>query len=153
MATRVIVDTSVLVALMDAKDVWHGEATAIASGLVGSAAELIYFDCVMNETVSVLARRLAAAQGEAAFGMALRALRNSVRNENVTWVYPTVRRHYDGCMALVANHGGAVNFHDALIAVAAREERLRHIASFDADFDRFQWMARVKSPADAQALR
>ena len=49
-------------------------------------------------------------------------------------------------MALVRTHGGELNFHDALIALACQEFGIKHIASFDGDFDREAWLKRLGSP-------
>ena len=58
MTNRVVLDTSVLVALVDARDKWHSAATAIKDVLKAGSVGLIYLDPVINETISVLARRL-----------------------------------------------------------------------------------------------
>jgi len=52
-----VIDTNVLVGLLDDRDKWHDVAVALRDELAKSQAELVYFDCVINETVSVLARR------------------------------------------------------------------------------------------------
>jgi predicted nucleic acid-binding protein len=52
MATAVI-DVNVLVGLLDERDKWHGTAVAIRDALDEADAELIYFDCVLNEEISV----------------------------------------------------------------------------------------------------
>jgi predicted nucleic acid-binding protein len=58
MTNRVVLGTSVLVALVDARDKWHSAATAIKDALKAGRVGLVYLDPVINETVSVLARRL-----------------------------------------------------------------------------------------------
>jgi predicted nucleic acid-binding protein len=40
----------------------------------------------------------------------------------------------------------ALNFHDALIALACRERDIPAIASFDADFDQVPWLRRLSAP-------
>jgi predicted nucleic acid-binding protein len=57
MTTPVCIDTSLLVALIDSKDKWHTPAVALSEAARQVEAEVIYFDCVLNETISVLARR------------------------------------------------------------------------------------------------
>jgi predicted nucleic acid-binding protein len=42
---------------------------------------------------------------------------------------------------------GALNFNDALIALACREREIPTIASFDADFDQITWL-RLAHPED-----
>ena len=53
----VAVDTNVLVALVDSQDKWHARAVALREALKTARVDLLYFDPVLNETVSVLARR------------------------------------------------------------------------------------------------
>lgn len=53
---QVAIDTNVLVALVDARDKWHASARALRDALKTTAGELVYFDLVLNEAVSVLAR-------------------------------------------------------------------------------------------------
>jgi len=43
---------------------------------------------------------------------------------------------------------GALNFHDALIALTCRERKIADIASFDADFDQVTWLRRLVRPED-----
>lgn len=55
---RIIIDTNVLVALIDEKDNWHNLANVIRNVLKEKDAELVIFDCVINETLAVIGRRL-----------------------------------------------------------------------------------------------
>lgn len=59
----IIADSSFLLALFDDKDKWHSQASAIKSEIQRRKWSLIYFDCVITETVSVLARRLERRKG------------------------------------------------------------------------------------------
>jgi predicted nucleic acid-binding protein len=61
---HVAVDTNVLVALVDSRDKWHASAVTLRDALKAAQGNLLYFDPVLNETVSVLARR-AEEQGRA----------------------------------------------------------------------------------------
>jgi len=51
------IDTSDLVALMDSLDHWHARAQALREALKAKAADLVYFDPLLNEASSFLARR------------------------------------------------------------------------------------------------
>jgi len=53
MSDKVVLDTSVLVALMDSRDKWHSVAIAIRDTLKAERSGLIYLDPVINETASV----------------------------------------------------------------------------------------------------
>jgi len=56
--TEVGIDTSVLIGLLDPKDVWHDAATALKESLQAQQAEIAVFDCVLAEAISTMARRI-----------------------------------------------------------------------------------------------
>jgi len=57
MNTPIAIDSNVLVALLDGHDKWHSKAKENYVALESKGAGFVYFDCVMNEAISVLARR------------------------------------------------------------------------------------------------
>jgi predicted nucleic acid-binding protein len=56
--TKAILDSNFLVALIDEKDKWTKTAISIQKALKKKKARLVYLDCAVNETISVIARRL-----------------------------------------------------------------------------------------------
>ena len=54
---QVVLDTSILVGLVDNRDALHISAITLRDALTETQAEMVYFDCVISETISVLARR------------------------------------------------------------------------------------------------
>src|SRR4029450_4611561 len=54
---QALIDTNVLVALVDTRDTWHARAQAVREALKTTATSLIYWETVLNETPSGLARR------------------------------------------------------------------------------------------------
>ena len=58
MTIRVVLDTVIVAALLDSRDKWHQSAVAVRDSLKSVEAEIFYLDPVINEVVSVLARRL-----------------------------------------------------------------------------------------------
>jgi predicted nucleic acid-binding protein len=145
---RVALDTTVLVSLVDARDKWHSSTLTLKDALKNVQAEVFYLDPVINEAVSVLARRLAEQKRMAQFASVLNRLEELAPPEQITWVSPETRRLYPQVMALVRRHGGELNFHDALIALGCQELGIEYIASFDGDFDRIAWLKRLASPGD-----
>lgn len=55
---RVVIDTSVLVGMLVPNDVWHLRAMGLYQALVESGDEVIFLDCVIAESISVITRRL-----------------------------------------------------------------------------------------------
>ncbi len=64
-------------------------------------------------------------------------------------LYPDLPNLYDEVVALVEQTDGELNFNDALIALSCRNRNIPWLASFDADFDRVDWLKRIASPIDA----
>jgi predicted nucleic acid-binding protein len=57
MPEQIAIDSNVLVALIDSRDKWHVDAGVLLSVLKKRGLQPVYIDCVINETISVLARR------------------------------------------------------------------------------------------------
>jgi len=152
MTNRVVLDTSVLVALVDTRDKWHSAATAIKDAFKAGGVGLVYLDPVINETISVLARRLQEQRRGEQFEALLDLLEGLAPPERITWVSAMTQRLYLQVIALVREHGGVLNFHDALIALACRELGFQDIASFDGGFDRIAWLHRLGKPDDVGPL-
>jgi len=55
---KATIDANFLLALIDKKDKWHPKAKILAKTLRKKKWEVIYLDCVLNEVISVLAKRL-----------------------------------------------------------------------------------------------
>jgi predicted nucleic acid-binding protein len=68
--------------------------------------------------------------------------------EQITWVYPETKRWYPTLLTLMEAHQGRLNFHDALIVLAAKEMKMSRIVSFDADFDEVKELHRIKAVSD-----
>ncbi len=49
-------------------------------------------------------------------------------------------------------YSGKLNFHDALVLLAAREMGLNYIVSFDEDFDQIAWLVRIKDGTDLKEI-
>jgi len=145
---RICIDTSVLVALIDSKDKWHMPAVAIREAVKRAGAEIFYFDCVVNETITVLARRLHEQDRSDQFAPLLSQLEATVPEAKITWVAQETQRLYSEILSLVRSSSGGLNFHDALIALTCQEFGIQHIASFDRDFDQVTWLTRVETPSD-----
>ena len=146
--TKAIVDSNFIIALVDKKDKWREQALPLQNALRKENAELIYLDCIINETISVVGRRLEEKGRSDEFETVLENIEQIVPPENITWIYPEVRRLYREILNLVKAYNGSLNFHDALIIVAAKEMKTLSIISFDKDFDQVEGVTRIKRPSD-----
>jgi predicted nucleic acid-binding protein len=144
--TKAILDSSFLVALIDEKDKWRNTAVLIQKALKKKKARLVYLDCAINEMISVIARRLEEKGRIQEFTLALQKMEQAIPAERITWMYPEVRRLYPEILVVIKEHEGKLNFHDALMVLAAREMDIPHIVSFDQDFDEVEGIERIGKP-------
>lgn len=149
---RIAVDTSMLVALLNPRDVWHAQAEALYDALLDADITPVYFDCVAAEAVSAAARRLHEKGRAAQVPALLDRLNIQVPREKLTWIFPDVPDLYPQAFDLIRTSSGELDFNDALIALACRERGIPAIASFDADFDQVAWLKRVAQPSDVRAI-
>ena len=145
---NVAFDTSFLVGLLDPQDLWHVQAVALDIALQSAGFQAVYFDCVIAETVSVATRRLHEKQRVAEIGSLLDRIITSFPSETITWIGADMPTLQPDVLALVRTSQGALNFNDALIALACREREIGFIASFDRDFDQVAWLQRLAGPDD-----
>ena len=140
---KVVIDTSVLVGLIDSQDTWHNSAWDLRNALKDVQARLVYFDCVVNETVSVLARRAKERKYVDQFPELLDRVSSHVPEKSITWISIAIMRNYSQIIDLVRDTSGELNFHDALIFLGCRDLGVRWIATFDSDFDQITWLTRL----------
>jgi Predicted nucleic acid-binding protein, contains PIN domain len=151
-SNQVVIDTNILVALVDRLDKWHASAEALREAFKANNAGLVYFDPVINEAFSVLARRAQEQRRsrQEVSGL-LDTLTHLVPKEAITWVSSETQGLYEQVVALVRDTSGELNFHDALIALNCRLCGIKVIASFDHDFDQVEWLSRVETPEEVVA--
>jgi predicted nucleic acid-binding protein len=140
---RIVVDASVLVALLNPHDLWRTQAVALMDALLSAELTPVYFDCVVAEAVSASARRLHEKMRASEVQDLMSSLDSQVPRDMLTWILPDVPRLYSQVLDLVRSSAGELNFNDALIALACQERDILFIASFDADFDRIAWLRRL----------
>jgi len=146
--TRIAIDTSLLIGLLDPKDVWHRQALAVKRELQARGADVAVFDCVLSEAISTLARRTHEQRRTADLERLVSCILIDYPTDDILWVLPDVPALYAEIIELVRSTGGELNFHDALIALSCRCREIPLIASFDRDFDRVPWLKRVAQPDD-----
>jgi len=146
--TKVGIDTSVLIGLLDPKDVWHDAATALKEALQGHQAEIAVFDGVLAEAISTMARRIHEQRRAADLKHLLSRILTDYPLDDILWVLPDVPALYGEIVELVRSFGGELSFNDALIALSCHHRDVPFIASFDRDFDHVSWLQRLATPDD-----
>ena len=144
----VALDTSLLVGLVDSRDIWHPAAVTLRDAFKGAQAQMVYFDCVINETINVLARRAKERKRSSEFTELLTRVVSQAPEDSIIWISTETRRFYPEIIDLVRDSMGALNFNDILVALGCRELGIECIATFDSDFDSIAWLKRLSSPND-----
>jgi predicted nucleic acid-binding protein len=148
---QVVIDTNMLVALVDAHDALHTRAQALGEALAAQEGLLVYYDVVINEAISVLARCAQEQRRTHQFTDLLDGLLHQVPTEVIVWLSSETQHLYSQMIDLVRTTSGALNFHDALIALGCRLLGVEILASFDPDFDQLDWLTRVSTPESVTA--
>lgn len=151
MSNYLCLDTSYLVGLFDNGDLWHARARELDLVLHQHQVRVCYLDCVLNELVTVLARRYRERRTPQAFLALLDELTRVFPETAITWLYPRLPRWYNRCLGLMRETHGELNFHDALIVVAIQELGFSALVSFDTGFDQVTTVRRLGSPAGVTA--
>ncbi len=148
MPIRIGLDTSFVLGLIDDHDLWHSQAQALQILIDTGDFQTFAFDCVLTEAISTLARRTHEKRRTAQVSTLLARLKAEFPTKSIVWLYPDLPNLYDDVVALVEQTDGEMNFNDALIALSCRNRNIPFLASFDADFDRVDWLKRVVRPTD-----
>ena len=148
----VALDTNVVVALVDDRDTWHSVAVTIRDALLKPQIQLVYFDCVFNETLGVIGRRTAEQKRPEQFDHLLDGLTALIPPQSLTWIAGAAQRLFHEIVRLCRESHGTLNFHDALIALTCQELGVRFLVSFAPDFDSMPWLTRIHNVAQVAAL-
>ena len=145
MSVRVLVDSSFLVAQLDDRDVHHKVAKALHELFGKREVAYIYLDCVVNEAVTVLARR--ALERKVHPRPIIRRLRREIPTEVLAWTGPELPRFWERALDMLEEYGGRLSFHDCLLILVAQEGAIEWLASFDKGFDHVSGLTRIGTVA------
>jgi predicted nucleic acid-binding protein len=142
------IDTSVVVGLLDSKDLWHKQAVELQEAISSNHWQPIYFDCVLAESISIISRRLHEKHRTAELPHLIARIKHSYPADTISWILPETPRLYEQVLQLMESFAGELNFNDSLIALLCQEQTIPLLASFDKDFDKVPWLKRVATAAD-----
>ena len=103
----IAIDTSVLIGMLDTRDVWHSAALQVQGALLAAQLAPVYFDCILAEAASTLVRRLREQRREQEIPGLLDRLEAELPPETMTWLFPDVPRLYRHVMALIRSSTGS----------------------------------------------
>ena len=120
---------------------------AVNDWLIAESAEIYYADCVINETTSVLVRRLREQKRQGEVVKLLDEIERLFPASALTWTYPGIVDEWAAVLGIIRESGGKLNFHDALLARTAISLSVDRIVSFDASLDAISFWDRISEPA------
>lgn len=146
-----VVDTSYLVALVDSRDSLHPAALVLRRSLEEAAVRPVFFEILVGEAISVLARRCAERRRAESVSLLLADLRRMIPTESLTWVGHEMRTWWEEVLMRVEGSQGGIDLNDSLTISAARAAGLGAVISFDPDFDGLPELVRLSTPESVQA--
>lgn len=149
MSVRVIVDTSFLVAQLDELDVHHQTAKALHELFRKRDVAYIYLDCVVNETVTVLARRALDRKLDPI--PIIKRLRREIPQNILDWSGTELPRLWEQVLNTLEMFKARLSFNDCLLVIVSHEGGIQWIASFDRGFDQVRGLKRVGTTASFNA--
>jgi len=136
--SKIIVDTNVIVALLDGKDIHHPNAVKLVQRLEEERKEIVLMDCILVELYSVIARRSRKRGYD--FSKIFPLISEIEDLYDVITAYDYRAKLHMKVLDLILASGGRLNYHDALISLVMRRKRIRQIATFDRDFETIDWV-------------
>ena len=141
-----IVDSNFWVALFDQSDVHAQRAASIWEIIKSKNIDTMILDCIVNETFSAVARRFNKKGRQDEIKSTFERMFLIFKPGVVQWIFTFTKDTYTEVIGLMEEHKGIFNFHDALIALFAKQQGLKYILSFDRHFDLFPWIKRISEP-------
>lgn len=125
----IYIDTGAFVARYIQRDQYHHDALKGWERLARSGRRCFTSNAVVNETVTLLARRVG-------YGFAAQRARHLLSSEILTILRPVEEDEYGAVDLLEKYADQAVSFTDCLSFVLMRKHRLTEAFSFDSHFER-----------------
>ncbi|HWP92379.1 MAG TPA: type II toxin-antitoxin system VapC family toxin [Thermodesulfobacteriota bacterium] len=138
MNNKIIVDTNVVVALLDVSDIHHNKALNLVLSLENDGRDLSLMDCILNEIYTVIARR--SHERGYRFSEIVGKIKNELESFEIIKAYPLVTKLHNRIIEVMVKTNGRLNYHDALISITMKDEGIEEIATFDKDFREIEWL-------------
>ena len=138
MNNKIIVDTNVVVALMDISDIHHDKALSLIRGLENEGRDLSLMGCILNEIYTVIARR--SRERGYRFSEIVDKIKNELESSEMIEAYPLVSKLHDRILEIMIKTDGRLNYHDALIGITMKDKGIEEIATLDKDFREIEWL-------------
>ena len=145
MTNNIVLDSSFLVALFDETDNFHERAKNLHVRYKQLQLRPIILDIVVNETISVISRRLKQKQRNHLLQERLTTVSTVFSNLGIQRTSDFVQVNFKNIITTIIMSEGAFSFNDALIVSFLQENNITRFLSFDSDFDSIQTIQRISS--------
>ena len=131
-------DSSFLVALIDSRDLHHTKAATLLDKIEEQDAELFASDVVINEVLSVFAKRCESRKAVHQFEDLVTKFKKVLGPLPILCLYELLPQHHHTIMEMIIDYSARLNFHDCLIALFLQEVPEVNLITFDSDFDEIE---------------
>lgn len=143
MNDNIILDTNVLVSIIDENDKWFSTTLKILSKF-SLKANFVILDIVINEAINVLAKRFESKNQTDNFIIALSKI-EAIYFNKILWISENIREYKSSILYLLKTHKGILNFNDSFIVSYMQNNNIYNIFSYDKDFDLISSIKRIYS--------
>ena len=140
----IIVDTNVLVSIIDSKDKWNATTLGIINQIENKKEKinLIFLDIVINESINVLLKRYES-KGMLEKVDEMIDLIEENYNEFIIWASENVEDYHKDILKKIKDYKGLLNYNDSFIIEYMERNNIRNIISYDIDFDQIELINRI----------
>ena len=132
---QVFLDSSFVVALIDAADVHHQRSVQLLAKINQSNGEIFLSDLLVNEVLSVLAKRCESKGKQDMFPHLASLVQQLMHQYPILSLYELVPQNYPTLISMMVQCRGELNFHDCLIVLFLKELPEVSLVTFDRDFE------------------
>jgi len=136
--SKLVIDTNIIVAIVDNKDVHHKKALSLVLNIEERNIPIVLMDCVINEIYSVIARR--SNQRGYSFKDAVMKMEMVISSIEIMRAYSLVKTLHENIIRMMIKSDGKMNYHDCLISLVMKEKGLPDILTLDKGFLSVPWI-------------
>lgn len=129
-------DSNFVISLLDDQDIHHQRARGIWADILKQDSQVFLSDVLINEVLSVLARRCGEKGKGRYFKKWARRFQKSIEGLPIACLYEFLPRHIPKIVSIMVRYRGCFNFHDALFVFFLDQLPTVHFVTFDKDFAR-----------------
>lgn len=118
---KYLLDSKVLIALLDQGDQHHQKALSLVEGLSKYESRIFLSDILLNEVLSTFARRCRALEDQQAFKAFVQKFQRAIRHFPILCLYQSLPQSYKPVLSSMVKAKGAKDFHKSLIETFLKE--------------------------------